>query len=323
MNPFALLARSLSTIIRATFPVNDRVDHIVRMILHLRALYNRIPRRHWVSHNPWATPPSLEPSPPPQNFSTITLTNLEGHPCWERGPLLRPPPPAERGSALMRGGPRPVLVQRRRARSNSSSQMAGVPNPSQPGANQAPRHPRPAGVFGKAISAATEDARSRAQQGVIPSSRPFSQLVAAIPRVVSGSKSTATSSAHGQNQGGSPSSTDRTTEYDSSKDPLDVISIPDISKLAISDKTSRKTSHSTERSRTLASLTQHPATSHRVGGGSSSTAPARSRSRGGSSSDPKKFIAPFPRAPSSDLPLSRATMAPTRDAGKPVHGVED
>jgi hypothetical protein len=295
VNPYALLARSLSTIIRATFPVNDRIDHIVRMILHLRALYNRIPRRHWVSHNPWATPPSLEPAPPPQNFSAITFNNLGSHPCWERGPPLTPLAPAERGSALSRGGPRPVLVQRRRARSQRGQTMSTSTSTEQAAANHHPRRPRPAGVFGVAISAATEDAISRSQQGVDTSSRRFSQPANSMPRMVSSSKSVGASSAQPRSREGTLSSTDRTTEYDSSKDPLDVISIPDISKLAISDKTSMKASHSAERGRTLVSLTQHPATSHRMGGSSSSAVTARPKSRGRSSTESKNFAAPLPR----------------------------
>lgn len=305
INPYALLARSLSTIIRATFPVNDRINHLVRMILHLRTLYNRIPRRHWVSHNPWATPPSLEPGPPPQNFSAITFNDLESHPCWKRGPLLTPLAPTERGSALSRGGPRPVLPQRRRARSNSNPQASQMTSTStftkQPAMNHHSRLLRPAGVFGVAISAATEDAMSRAQQGVSASSRRFSQSVIGIPHVVSSSKSAAASSAQSQCREGTPSSTDRTTEYDSSKDPLDVISIPDISKLAISDGASMKASHSTERGRTLS---QHPATSHRVGGSSSNTLTARPKSRDGSLTKTKNFAAPLPRFrnPSTTLP---------------------
>lgn len=317
VNPYALLARSLSAIIRATFPINDRIDHVVRMILHLRALYNRIPRRHWVSHNPWTTPPSLEPGPPPQNFSTITFSSLES---WERGPPLAPLAPAGRGSAVMRSGPRPVLVQHRRARSDSSSQLnrtKNVPAATQPDANQPPRHPKPTRLFGEAISAATQDARSRAPQGGAASSRRFPQPVIAAPQAVSESNSVGASSVQHQSREGSPMSTDRTTEYDSSKDPLDVISIPDMSKLTISEKPSIKTSHSTERSRTIASLSRHPATSHRVGGSSNAT--ARPKSRGGSSSESRKFVAPPLRVPNPALPQSQVMATPAQDVAKYVH----
>lgn len=118
-----------------------------------------------------------------------------------------------------RGGPRPVPVQRRRARSNSTSQLGparSMPT-AQPTASNAPRRTKLAGVFGKAIFAATEDAKSRVHQSFDTSSRRFPQPVAAVPRVIPSSNTPGAPPAQHRSREGSPSSTDRTMDCDSSK----------------------------------------------------------------------------------------------------------
>lgn len=316
ISPYALLARSFSTLIRATYPINDRVNHVVQMILHLRSLYNRIPKRHWASHNPWAKPPSLVPGPPPQNFASLTWETLQGHPSWEREEPLVPPASPERGSALARGGPRPAFV-------------AHVDTKSRPGSSG--RRPRPGGVFGEAISAATGDAfrdreRGRTQTSA-SGSKPSRSSKEPAPRasgLVAAARLDARTTSVRSTQSPS-SSADRTTEYESSKDPLDIISLPDMSKLTLNPRaptvTSARPSSNLPRK---TSLSQHPAISHRVGGaGVSTSAKPRARSRGSGSaltqgqSARKHFAVPPPRAQTiasaSGVETSRprSTSAPT------------
>lgn len=260
VNPYALLARSFSTLVRATFPVNERANYVIEMILYLRSLYNRVPQRQGISHNPWIAPRASElanePRPgtelPSYSFTTIKWENLTQNPSWERGPQLTPPARPRRGSALSINGPRPVFAQRSKppdVKSTATSDQS--------------RKSRPGGVFGAAMSAVTGASRGRSRVVSVPSTTRSAVRV-------ENQASTSSSSRVAPQRTRSPSqsnSNDSTLEEDSSKDPLDVISLPDMTALTISNDTTRRRPNT---------LGQHPATSSHV----------RVRSGGGGNNNP-------------------------------------